>query len=386
MKSHRLFILGFAALAGTTSLATARAQSGAAAPASIAGTYQLQICRGACDGARPDVVQGRLVIEDSTYSSASIPEPGGTYARRESGALLIRGHGREDPNSCFALRKTPDSRSLAGYPPVGFTAWHLDSSGGTARLRLGQTADASYVLELRMAENGVVGRGMEHGPSGTETVVDSVTITRLGPPDRTICTAAAIRGGANMQVVDSIRNAIYTPRSAVRPEGVPGTYEIEICPDRCRRGGRRSIRGIAVLEDTTFYVNQLTPTARRYAIEKSRDLLITATHPNACFVFERVGTAASYAGKQPIGFTRWYAVEPAGTLRIDLFETHDGEYTARLVLVGDRLSGEGWSLVKNPFDHLIPSDVIRGRRVGPPDRGLCIRAAERAAADLPPAP
>src|SRR4051794_18841078 len=215
MRFRNLSILGLGVLAGTTAAGSGRAQGSAGVPPSMAGTYQLRICRGPCTGASADLVQGRLVIEDSVYLRASIPEPGRTYARRESGALLIRGHGREDPNSCFALRKTPDSRSLAGYPPVGFTAWHLDSSGGTARLRLGQTADASYVLELRMAENGVVGRGMEHGPSGTETVVDSVTITRLGPPDRTICTAAAIRGGANMQVVDSIRNAIYTPRSAV---------------------------------------------------------------------------------------------------------------------------------------------------------------------------
>jgi len=354
---------------------------------SAAGTYEVRICRPACSpDERADGAHGKLVIEDAAYPWATVPQPGRNYAFRKGRFLLVRGRAELDPNACFVLRRTPDSRMLAGYPPVGFTAWSIDTEAGLLRVRLSQTPDASYVLDLRVLEHGVSARGTEYGPPGTAPVVDSVTITRLGPPDRSICTAAASRGAAIAQVTDSIKDAIRTPRSAVRLEGASGTYEVEICPDRCRRGWRRSIRGRVVLEDSAYRVTELPREARRYAIEATRLLLIMADGPNACFVFDRGSGTPSYVGRQPAGFTRWSAVEPAGTLRVDLFATDDGEYTARLALAGDRLTGEGWSLVTNPFDDLVPSDVIRGRRVGPPDRGLCIYAAERAAADLPPAP
>lgn len=77
--------------------------------------------------------------------------------------------------------------------------------------------------------------------------------------------------------------------------------------------------------------------------------------------------------------TRW-ETDGSGTITLPLYHSPDAGYIATLSVRGSELHGRGESWGSGTGDGPIPPDSIVGRRIGPPDRGICIREAEARAA------
>ena len=383
--TRRLLRVAAATAALSSGLASA-ATSQDRSPESLAGTYELVICRGACDPRRPESVRasGTLVLEPASFPLATLPEPGRSYILQHRRRLLIRGAAVADPNACFVLRGASRDRSLVGSTPVGFTTWSLDPGAGRIRIKIAQSAETSYVLSLLPEGGRLAGRGREPA-AAQDAPADSVWARRLGPPDRAVCVQMSDRLALAEARSDSVARSLEALGRAALPTAAAGTYAVEICPEACdphRRSG--AVRGILVIEDTAFQLSDLTDPARRYARYASGILLWVNGRPNACFILDRPLAARSYAGLGRVGFTRVAVAVSGSQLGGQLLLEPSAEYTVRFAIRDGRLEGRGFSLVRNPFDGVIPPDSLVGRRIGPPDRRRCIQSAEQAAASLPP--
>jgi hypothetical protein len=170
---------------------------------------------------------------------------------------------------------------------------------------------------------------------------------------------------------------------------LPGTYSIEICRGPCGGAAADSVlaRGHLVLE-AEYPLSEVPQPARGYLEDdiymRVRDDSIL--DPNACFVFTRVRESGGYAGLARVGVTR-AELHGGDTLAVDLFHSPDAGYYAILQIKRGELRGRGhsWGFGITGGE---PVDSIRARRIGPPDRSLCIRAAEVEAEALrhPPRP
>lgn len=163
-----------------------------------------------------------------------------------------------------------------------------------------------------------------------------------------------------------------------------GTYEISICPGECAPGGGAAVRGTLVLEDSAFASTAFPDSARKYFEQVTAMLLIADAQraPTACFALERVvPRAATYAGLDAAGLTRWRS-EPGGGVAVPLYRSPDATYVAYLAADRNGLRGRGVSRGGGVERGSIPEDSIVARRLGPPDRGICARAAEAAAAEI----
>ena len=166
----------------------------------------------------------------------------------------------------------------------------------------------------------------------------------------------------------------------------PGTYALEICRGSCRGSPSDSVlaKGRLVIEEKTFTIADLPPGVRDYIV-LATDLLTGPARdldPNACFELKRTrADLPTYAGTEPVGFT---VVEHhrQDSVRVALFRSPDASYYAVLAVAGVELRGRGRSSGIGDAAVRLPQDSVHARRVGPPDRGLCIRAAEAAAAEL----
>lgn len=166
-----------------------------------------------------------------------------------------------------------------------------------------------------------------------------------------------------------------------------GTYRIEICSGPCTGGPGDSVvaRGHLVVERRAYPVSSLPPRARALA-EREVFLRVRVpdevVDPNACFAFERrprqAGEIDSFAEALGVGFT--LAALRRDSLLVGLYHSPDAGYYAVLGRAGDELRGRAhyWG-VGDAADES-PDDGVGARRIGPPDRGLCIRAAEAEAA------
>ena len=382
---HPFFARILLALAASTATTGGAWAQGQPAPGSPAGTYQLLVCRNHCDPRRPEraLAWGHLVLESAVYAVSDLPDPGRGYVLTHE-RLLAMAAARGRLNACFVLHSVPGARTLAGAAPVGFTRWSQGASPGTIRVSLAQLMDAGYSVEVSVDGEELRGRGASYGASAADTSTEAVWGRRVGPPDRTLCTRASDRAAAAWARFDSLAPRFAPRPGQTPPPGVAGTYEVEICPGGCERGQRRAAWGTLVLEESEYRVSSLSPGAQRYARGANRLLLVMAGSPNACFVLDADRDAPTYAGRQRVGFTRWTPVDSAGTLRANLFATVQGQYVLEVQARDGRLGGQGWSLVTNPFDDPMGPDAVVGRRVGPPDRSLCVRSAERAGAELFP--
>lgn len=172
------------------------------------------------------------------------------------------------------------------------------------------------------------------------------------------------------------------PRGAPGPVDLAGTYAVTICRGPCRGLADDSVvgRGHLVMEAT--YLPSELPAAARRVLEGEEFLRMgdddRVLDPNACFVFERI-RSGSYAGIVGVGFTR-ADVGPGDTVGVDLFHTPDAGYYVILHRAGTDLRGRGhsWGVGAAAID--VPQDSVVARRVGPPDRAVCVRAAEAAVA------
>ena len=168
--------------------------------AGLAGTYRLEICRGACGRAGAQLLAGgTLVVEDTSYTTANISPAAREYFETWT-ALLLGIGARERPNACFVLsRAARDGHSYAGFTKVGLTRLEVHR-GDSLRIALYQSPDASYLAILHPADGLLSGRGRSDGyaDAADEFEMDSVRARRIGAPDRGICVRAAETAAAEL--------------------------------------------------------------------------------------------------------------------------------------------------------------------------------------------
>jgi hypothetical protein len=187
--------------------------------------------------------------------------------------------------------------------------------------------------------------------------------------------------------VQGLTGCSHAPGADPAPvPGIAGTYEIEICRDSCvgEDAPHLLTRGCLVLDDTVYDWDRF-PRAMREYLEKYESVLTvirTQREPNACFVLGSSEDPDTYAGMSPVGVTKWLPNEE-NSLSVALFHSHDAGYVARLTLGGQGLRGRGRSWGAGDWHQEVPADVLHGRRIGAPDWGICIRAAEAQAAARP---
>jgi hypothetical protein len=176
----------------------------------------------------------------------------------------------------------------------------------------------------------------------------------------------------------------------VGERSVAGTYAITICQNICRSSDPSTAvaRGHLVLEADAFSLSSLPDDAERYfrdfgTINRGDE---GRGPPNACFVLERT-TTRTLAGLQPVGVTRWSRAA-GDTLMVKIAQLTDAGYNAWLTIGSRGLTGRGRGWAHGESANERKYEEIRGRRIGPPDRSRCVRAALSRAALLrsPPPP
>ena len=170
---------------------------------------------------------------------------------------------------------------------------------------------------------------------------------------------------------------------AARPSRgeVDGTYEIMMCRGDCDAA---LVRGHLVLEAHPYPLDSVPQSALSYFRRYEPYLLIgdAENTPNACFVLDLARGARTYAGISPVGLSRWTIADAHGQLAVPLYHSSDAGYLARITIRAGQLRGHGRSWGGHGEAAAFPIDSIVGRRVGPPDRSLCLRAAEAESTEL----
>lgn len=210
---------------------------------------------------------------------------------------------------------------------------------------------------------------------------DRVRATAAQSGRRRVLTCAS--GLTPLLLVAATACGAHTTRPAAVPgEGVAGTYAVEVYPALEATTEPPSVSGYLVLEDSTFSLDEISEPARSQIL-RSAFLLARVEaegRPNACFVLEGRSATRTYAGLASVGMTRWRH-QAVDSITIALYRSPDAGHRATFVLRGNRIGGRGTSWGAGDWHRDLPDDRIRGRRLGPPDRDLCIRAAEIAAAE-----
>ena len=175
------------------------------------------------------------------------------------------------------------------------------------------------------------------------------------------------------------------PETPTLSSSISGTYRLEICRGRCGPSGAIALAsGTLVIEDTSYTTADISPVAREY-FETWTALLLgigARDRPNACFVLSRANDDVhTYAGLQEVGLTR---LEPhqGDSVLVALYQSPDASYHAIIRPTDGLLVGRGRSHGVADAADDFEMDSVRASRIGPPDRMICIRAAETAAADL----
>jgi hypothetical protein len=150
-------------------------------PRTLAGTYELAVCRGApclpSDSATA-YASFTVAIYDS-LAAAQIDMPRTRYEVAPATGCFVRGHRRA---------VAPDS--YAGIAIREYFVWKSDSAGSVL-FPLFQSPDAGYVVRLRPTAAGLAGTGTSYGfdfggpPPAYPR--DTVVAVRVGPPDRLYC-------------------------------------------------------------------------------------------------------------------------------------------------------------------------------------------------------
>ena len=187
IRSTRALLI-FAYFAASCSVAQPRL----ALPAvdAVEGTYEITICRDACQDEQV-LVRGHLVLESRPYPLDSVPEPARSYFRRYEPYLLMPDL-ESDPNACFVLRRNAGARTYAGISRVGLTRWTLGESGKLMGMPVYNSPDAGYVTSFSIRAGELRGQGSSWGGDGEgETLPhDSIIGRRIGPADRALCLRA----------------------------------------------------------------------------------------------------------------------------------------------------------------------------------------------------
>src|SRR5437867_4643231 len=121
------------------------AQPSNAGEPDVAGTYEIQICRPACDSDATTnlLVRGLVVLESKEFSPSDIPE-----SERK---VFEYGYGYDAlPNGCFVLETIQREHTYAGIDAIGFTRWVVAPQG--VRLDLYSSPDAGYRAKVQVTE------------------------------------------------------------------------------------------------------------------------------------------------------------------------------------------------------------------------------------------
>jgi hypothetical protein len=177
-------LLGIIALVGTV-----YAADGATSPCEgdVAGSYDLLVCKGACDFSSPKnvLVRGFVILEAEEFSTSEIMEP----------IRQVFGFGysfAQDPRGCFVLETLEQNRTYAGIIPIGFTAWSWQDRSITFELYA--SPDAFYTTWVKLTKEGFSGQGASSGVGAAAPgwSPDIVIGRRIGPPERMKCIKEAI--------------------------------------------------------------------------------------------------------------------------------------------------------------------------------------------------
>jgi|GEM_PF-2708197 hypothetical protein len=170
------------------------------------------------------------------------------------------------------------------------------------------------------------------------------------------------------------------PQNEGSPSAFAGTYELLVCRGACGRGQQESaiVRGFLVIEAEPFSLAELPEAVRGYYERYTQLMLVhddEIVAPNACFAFGARQRADSYAGGSRTAATLWVR-DSASSFTIPLFRTPDAGYVATFTARGGEIRGSGTGWYGREQVREFPVDSLYGRRIGPPDRTACIRAAQ----------
>jgi hypothetical protein len=160
----------------------------------FAGTYEIEICRGECaaTGSSDVLSRGYLVLADSVYAWAQIPEAAQAYYEAHDFVLTVIRAGRA-PNACFVLDRGQTDETYAGITPVGVTVWRPIEDSGNLEVSLFHSPDAGYVATIAVAGGRLHGRGRSWGAGDWHVDLpdNGIQGRRIGPPEWDRCFVAA---------------------------------------------------------------------------------------------------------------------------------------------------------------------------------------------------
>ena len=143
-----------------------------------------------------------------------------------------------------------------------------------------------------------------------------------------------------------------------------GTYELIICKSACSFS--KPENAFATVSVVLF---------DRAMTQKDMNRIDQYHHydpgTNACYAFKRKVQAQSYAGIEEKGVSLWHLSDHK--IWFDLFHSPDAGYVVELKRTGDSLVGTGTSggVGGGAPPPEYTSDMVAGRRVGPPDISAC---------------
>ena len=148
----------------------------------IAGTYDILVCKGPCTFERQAkvVVKGRLILFATALAKADL--------QRFDENRFSHLHG-EAINGCFTLAPPGETSSYSGIDNIGLTSWSREN--GHYRFSLYHSPDAGYEVTVKSTRLGLAGTGTFWGvgvaapnPPSTEIVI----ARRTGGADISHCT------------------------------------------------------------------------------------------------------------------------------------------------------------------------------------------------------
>lgn len=165
-------------------LLAAHAHAAGLSEKSVAGTYEILICKDSCptQGEQDVIVKGRLVLFSANFQPQE-------RARLESSGLSPM-RGEPAVNACFELQRL-QARGYKGYAGIdkaGLTGWSIE--GDELHFALFRSPDAGYRVTAKPTTIGFDGTGQSWGAGVAAPVgatIDKVVLRRTGAADLSDC-------------------------------------------------------------------------------------------------------------------------------------------------------------------------------------------------------
>ena len=166
----------------STLFAALQTTRAAGTPATIAGTYDILVCKGPCSFERQAkvIIKGRLILFATALAKADL--------QRFDENRFSHLHG-EAINGCFTLDTLGATSSYAGIEKIGLTSWSKED--GHYRFSLYHSPDAGYEVTVKPTRLGLAGTGTSWGAGAAAPDSPSTEIViarRTGGADISRCT------------------------------------------------------------------------------------------------------------------------------------------------------------------------------------------------------